>query len=127
FGGTVAQVATVRHPELVASLTLLSVPATVGHVFRRASGYRGLLSLASFVVSPGGAARILAWGIRTNKNHVDEQRHSFVMGRLEITRWASVVDIFRQMARTPDMRDQIAALGIPKLVAFGSHDLWSSR
>ncbi len=127
FAGTVAQLAAVRHPELVASLTLLTVPPVSGHVFRKASGYYGLLSVVSMTVGPRGGAGILAWGIRTNKNHVDAQRHGFVMRRLEVTRWSSVVDIFRLMARTPDLADEVRALRIPKLVAFGSHDLWSSR
>jgi pimeloyl-ACP methyl ester carboxylesterase len=127
FAGTVVQVAAVRFPALVASLTLLTVPPVSGHVFRKASGYSGLLSLASFLVGPRGAAGILAWGIRTNRNHVDSERHGFVMRRLAVTRWASVVDIFRLMAHTPELAEEVRALPIPKLVAFGTHDLWSSR
>lgn len=127
FAGTVVQLAAIRRPELVASLTLLTVPPVSGHVFRKASGYSGMLSFASLIVGAKGSAGILAWGIRTNKNHVDEERHGFVMRRLESTRWASVVDIFRLMSRTPDTSAEVRALPIPKLVAFGSHDLWSSR
>lgn len=125
FAGTVAQIAAVRHPELVASLTLLSVPPVSGHAFRKATGYYGLLSVASFVVGPRGSAGILAWGIRTNKNGVDEQRYRFVMDRLQVTRYSSVVDIFRLIRRTPELSDEVRALRIPKLVAFGTHDLWS--
>lgn len=127
FAGVVVQVVADRAPELVASLTLLTVPPVSGHVFRKATGYRGGLMLASFVVGPRGSAGILAWGIRTNKNRVDEERYRFVMERLQVTRYASVVDIFRLMRRVPDLADRIRALPIPKLVAFGAHDLWSSR
>jgi len=127
FAGIVAQVVAVRAPELVASLTLLTVPPVSGHVFRKATGYRGGLMVASFVVGARGAAGILAWGIRTNKNRVDEQRYGFVMERLEVTRYSSVIDMFRLMSRAPDLADRVRALPIPKLVAFGAHDLWSSR
>lgn len=127
FAGIVAQEAALREPDLVASLTLLTVPPVSGHVFRKATGYRGGLMLASFIVGARGAAGILAWGIRTNKNHVDALRHGFVMRRLGVTRWASVVDIFRLMQRAPALADRVRALAVPKLVAFGAHDLWSSR
>lgn len=127
FAGIVAQVVAVRAPELVASLTLLTVPPVSGHVFRKATGYKGGLMIASFLVGAKGSAGILAWGIRTNKNHVDAQRHRFVMDRLQVTRYSSVVDMFRVMSRAPRLADLVRALPIPKLVAFGAHDLWSSR
>lgn len=126
FAGIVAQVVAVREPQLLASLTLLTVPPVSGHVFRKATGYRGGLMLASFVVGARGSAGILTWGIRTNKNRVDAHRHSFVMERLTITRSTSVVDIFRVMRRAPKLADRVRAVPVPKLVAFGAHDLWSS-
>jgi len=127
FAGIVAQVVAVRAPELVASLTLLTVPPVSGHVFRKATGYYGGLMVASLLVGARGGAGILVWGIRTNKNHVDDQRYRFVMDRLEVTRYSSVIDMFRLMSRAPDLVDAVRALPIPKLVAFGAHDLWSSR
>jgi len=127
FAGIVAQVVAIREPDLVASLTLLTVPPVSGHVFRKATGYHGGLMLASFIVGPRGAAGILTWGIRTNKNHVDDERYRFVMDRLGVTRYSSVIDMFRLMSRAPELADRVRALPIPKLVAFGAHDLWSSR
>lgn len=127
FAGIVAQTVAAREPELVASLTLLTVPPVSGHVFRKATGYRGGLMLASFVVGARGSAGILSWGIRTNKNGVDDYRYRFVMDRLQVTRYDSVVDIFRLMSRAPDHTEAIRRLEIPKLVAYGAHDLWSSR
>jgi pimeloyl-ACP methyl ester carboxylesterase len=36
-------------------------------------------------------------------------------------------DIIRLMKRAPDVRDQVAASPVPKLVAVGSHDLWPTQ
>jgi len=127
FAGTVAQLAAVAHPELIASLTLLSVPPVSGQAFRKTSMFVGLPALLSHVVGARGTAGIMTWGLRKNLNHVAQHRYDFVMERLEHTRPSSVVDMARLMRRTPDVADAVRALDIPKLVAYGAHDLWSSR
>ncbi|MBO9577547.1 MAG: alpha/beta fold hydrolase [Microbacteriaceae bacterium] len=127
FAGTLAQLVTTMHPELIASLTLLSTPPVSGQVFRRMRGYGGLAALLSRFTGARVAGGLMLWGIRTNKNHVGERRYRFVMDRLIRTRRSSVDDISRLMRRTPDVAEELRAVPIPKLVAFGSHDLWAPR
>lgn len=123
FAGIVAQLVLAERPELLRSLTLLTTPPLTGNVFRRMKivGF-----LARFFSARVGAA-LLVWGIRTNKNGVDEQRLEFVRRRLGVTRRASVDDMVGLMMATPDVTARVASAGIPILVATGKHDLWSVR
>ena len=124
FAGTVAQLAAVRAPQLFASLTLLSTPPRVGQTF---AGTKSILGpLSRFTTGKQGGA-LMIWGLRRNLNKVPEHRYRFVMSRLPSTRRDSVSDIVGLMRRTPDVRAEIAALPIPKLVVFGLHDLWPSK
>jgi pimeloyl-ACP methyl ester carboxylesterase len=120
FAGTVAQLVLVRRPDLVRSLTLLATPPEPGN------GFRGVRGLGPFTFLAGGrvGAALMTWGIRTNKNHVPPLRLAFVTMRFEHTSRRSMEDIIRLMKRAPDLRDEVAASPIPKLVAVGSHDLW---
>ena len=123
FAGTVAMLALVDRPDLVRSLTLLASPPIPGDVFR---GVRGLGPLAPF--APARLiARLMIWGIRTNKNRVPPKRLEFVRHRFEFTSRRSVADVIRLMQRTPDLAPEVNAIAVPKLVAVGSHDLWPLR
>jgi pimeloyl-ACP methyl ester carboxylesterase len=123
FAGTVAQLVLVRRPELFASLTLLSCPPQPGQGFRGVSRIGWFSGLATGRI---GAA-LMIWGLHRNFTRVPPGRLAFVDHRLEITRVAAVEDIIRLMKRAPDCRPQLAASGIPKLVAVGEHDLWPLR
>lgn len=124
FAGTVAQLAAVQRPELFASLTLLSSPPAVGQAFAKT---KSVLGPVSRVTDARAGAGLMTWGLRRNLNRVPEHRYEFVMDRLPHTRRQAIVDIVRLMRRTPDVRAAVAALDIPKLVAFGAHDLWPSK
>lgn len=121
FGGSVVQLFAARHPELVSSITLLSAPPTPGQAFRTTKSFMGPLSR---VTNRRVGAGLMMWGLKYNFTHVPESRHRYVMERLPVTRRKAVTDIIGLMRRTPDLRATIAALDIPKLVAYGAHDLW---
>ena len=123
FAGTIAQLVLVRRPDLVRSLTLLATPPEPGN------GFRGVRGLGPFTFLAGGrvGAALMTWGIRTNKNHVPPLRLEFVRMRFEHTSRRSMEDIIRLMKRAPDLRDDVAASPVPKLVAVGSHDLWPTE
>lgn len=120
FAGTIASLVLVRRPDLVRSLTLLATPPEPGN------GFRGVRGLGPYTFLAGGrvGAALMIWGIRTNKNHVPPLRLDFVRKRFDLTSRRSMEDIIRLMKRTPDIRDEVAASPVPKLVAVGSHDLW---
>lgn len=120
FAGTVAELAYARHPELFASLTLLSTPPEPGQGFR---GVKRIGAISRFTTGGIGAA-LMIWGVRRNFTKVPPQRLAFVRARFALTRRSSVSDIISLMKRAPDVRPQLAAAGIPKLVAVGEHDLW---
>lgn len=120
FAGTLAQRALVARGELFASLTLLSSPPEPGQAFR---GIKRIGALAGFTNAHQGAALML-WGIRNNLNRVPPGRLAFVRERFRLTRRDSVDDIIGEMMRTPDLRREVAAAAVPKLVAVGAHDLW---
>jgi pimeloyl-ACP methyl ester carboxylesterase len=121
FAGTVAASVTVEHPELVASLTLLSAPPVPGRAF---SGLK-LVGWLAGRASPRVAAAVMLWGIRWNVTRVVPARQAFVRARLPVTRRSSVVDIMAAMSRTPDLRAALREVPAPKLVATGTGDLWS--
>lgn len=123
FAGIVAQLATVRRPDLISSLTLLTTPPVPGHSLARVRFVGWLSRLSSARV----AASLMIWGIVTNKNRVDELRLSFVRDRLDITRRSSVDEMVGLMREVPDLRAGLRELGIPALVAVGIHDLWPLR
>jgi pimeloyl-ACP methyl ester carboxylesterase len=123
FAGTVAQLVAVERPDLVRSLTLLAAPPQPGNGFR---GVRGLGPFTWMATGRVGAA-LMTWGIVTNKNHVPPMRLEFVRKRFEHTSRRSMEHIIVLMKRAPDLRDRLAELPIPKLVAVGSHDLWPTH
>lgn len=123
FAASVAQLAYAERPELFASLTFLSAPPQPGQAFRGVSRIGRLSWLASGRV---GAA-LMIWGIKCNFVKVSPGRLRFVNIRFASTRFESVRDIIALMKRTPDLRGELAASAIPKLVAVGEHDLWPLR
>lgn len=123
FAGTVAQRALAERPDRFASLALLSTPPLSGQVFR---GMKRIGPITG-VASPGQGAALMLWGIRNNLNRVPPRRLAFVRSRFAATRRESVVDIIGLMMRAPDLRRELAASPIPKLVAVGEHDIWPRR
>ena len=121
FAGTVAAVVAAGHPQLVASLTLLSTPPLSGQAFR---GVKVLGPISGVAPGQVGAA-LMIWGVRNNLNRAPRHRVEFVRRRFAHTRRRSVADIIDLMKRTPDLDAELAALRIPKLVVAGEHDLWS--
>lgn len=120
FAGTVAQLAFVTRPELFRSLTLLSCPPEPGQGFR---GVKRLGPITGITTGRIGAA-LMIWGVKQNYTHVPPGRLAFVRERFELTRRDAVADIIALMKRAPDLRDELAASPMPKLVAVGEHDLW---
>lgn len=120
FAGTVAVAAAVRRPDLVSSLTLLSMPPMPGRAFR---GIKQVGWLAG-VAGPRTSAAVMLQGIRWNATRVGPARQSFVRARLRRTRRGSVRDIMQLMSDTPDLRERLRAARVPTLVAVGTGDLW---
>ncbi len=120
FAGTVAQLAYMRRPEAFASLTLLSCPPEPGQGFR---GVKRIGPISRFTSGTTGAA-LMIWGVKRNFTHVPPGRLRFVRERFAHTRRSSVADIIAMMKQSPDLRRELAAAEIPKLVAVGEHDLW---
>ena len=120
FAATVAQLVAVERPDLVRSLTLLAPPPEPGNGFR---GVRGLGPF-TWMATGGVGAALMIWGIKNNRNHVPPKRLEFVRSRFELTRRDSVADIIGLMKHAPDLRPRVRELGIPKLIAVGSNDLW---
>jgi len=120
FAGTLAGLALLERPDRFASLTLLSSPPEPGQAFR---GVKRIGALSGFTTPRQGAALML-WGIRNNLNKVPPGRLAFVRERFALTRRDSVDDIIALMMATPDVRAELAASPVPKLVAVGEHDLW---
>ena len=120
FAGTIAELVVVERPELVLSLTLLATPPEPGN------GFRGVKILGPFTGLASGriGAALMTWGIVTNKNKVPPSRLDFVRMRFEHTTRRSMEDVITLMKRAPELRPQLRASGIPKLVVVGAHDLW---
>jgi pimeloyl-ACP methyl ester carboxylesterase len=125
FAGIVAQLVTVRRPELVRSLTLLATPPLTGQVFTgvRRGGWLARLPFFTKHVLGG----LMIWNVRTNFSKVTPERLRFANARLELTRRESVDGIVGLMMKTPDVRAQLRAARAPKLVVAGERDLWSAQ
>lgn len=120
FAGTVAALVATRRPDLVLTLALLSAPPLPGHAFR---GVKRIGVIAPLVPPRAIAALVIA-GIRRNVIPVVPGRLRFVRDRFALTRRSSVDDIIGLMTRTPDVRAQLRATGIPTLIAVGERDVW---
>lgn len=120
FAGTVAQLATVQRPDLVASLTMLSCPPRPGQGFRGIKRIGWISGIASGRIGAG----LMIWGLKRNVTKVPPGRFAFVRQRFSLTRRAAVDDVVGLMKHAPDLRRQLERAEIPKLVAVGQHDLW---
>lgn len=120
FAGILVQMALVRRPDLFESVSLLSTPPQPGQAFR---SVKRIGKLSSMTDGRVGAA-LMIWGIRRNFVPVSRGRLMFVEHRLAYTRRSSVRDVITLMKKTPDLRNELAASTIPKLIAVGVHDLW---
>jgi pimeloyl-ACP methyl ester carboxylesterase len=120
FAATVAQLAVARRPELFASLALLSAPPQPGQ------GLRGIKRIGRFSSLASGrvGAALMIWGVSNNLNRAPASRKALVRERFRFTRRQSVVDVIGLMMSAPDVRDDLARLALPTLVAVGEHDLW---
>jgi pimeloyl-ACP methyl ester carboxylesterase len=120
FAATLAELALLARPDRFASLTLLSAPPEPGQAFR---GVKRIGPISG-LTSPRQGAALMLWGIRNNLNKVPPRRLAFVRERFALTRRESVDDIIALMMQTPDVRTELLASPVPKLVAVGEHDLW---
>lgn len=120
FAGTVAGAAAVRHPELFASLTLLSAPPLPGQALR---GFK-YLGRVSHAVPGRTLGPLFISALRYNVHRAPRDRAQFVTARFAHTRSSSVGDIMALMKRTPDLAPGLRATGIPILVATGTGDVW---
>jgi pimeloyl-ACP methyl ester carboxylesterase len=120
FAATLAELALLARPDRFASLTLLSAPPEPGQAFRSVKR----IGPISGLTSPRQGAALMLWGIRNNLNRVPPRRLAFVRERFALTRRESVDDIIGLMMQTPDVRTELVASPVPKLVAVGQHDLW---
>lgn len=119
FAGLVTELALVARPDLFRSLTLMSAPPATGQVFR---GVKHIGPISD--MSPHRAAGLILWGIRYNLNRTPPRRIAFVRERLGVTGRDCIDDVVGLMMTMPDIADEVAATGIPKLIAVGEQDLW---
>jgi pimeloyl-ACP methyl ester carboxylesterase len=120
FAGTVGAQAAIIHPELFASLTLLSAPPLHGQALR---GFK-VLGPISPVVPGRAVGRPFIAALRHNVHHAPEDRARFVTARFDLTRADSIGDMLALMKRTPDLDAQLRATGIPLLIVAGTDDVW---
>ena len=123
FAGVVAELALLRRPELFRTLTLMSAPPEPGLAFRSVS----ILGPFSPLVSGPVSADLIVWGVKRNFARVPPSRMDFVRRRFRYTRRQSIRDIITLMRHVPDVRSELAAQPLPKLVAVGEHDVWPNR
>ncbi|MER2133112.1 MAG: alpha/beta hydrolase [Arthrobacter sp.] len=123
FAGVVAELALLRRPERFSTLTLMSAPPEPGLAFRSVS----ILGPFSPLVSGPVSADLIVWGVKRNFARVPPARMDFVRRRFRYTRRQSIRDIITLMRSVPDVRSQLAAQSLPKLVAVGEHDVWPNR
>jgi len=123
FAGVIAELALLRRPDRFRTLTLMSAPPEPGLAFRSVS----ILGPLSPLVSGPVSADLIVWGVKRNFVRVPPSRMDFVRTRFKYTRRQSIRDIITLMRHVPDVRPQLAAQPLPKLVAVGEHDVWPNR
>ncbi|WP_127472627.1 alpha/beta fold hydrolase [Microbacterium sulfonylureivorans] len=122
FAGLLAELALVERPDLFASITLMAAPPATGQVFR---GVKHIGPISD--MPPHRAAGLILWGIRYNLNRTPPLRIAFVRERMAVTQRPVIDDVVGLMMATPDFADEVAATGIPKLIAVGESDLWPTE
>ena len=122
FAGLLAELALAERPELFASLTLMAAPPATGQVFR---GVKHIGPISD--MPPHRAAGLIMWGIRYNLNRTPPLRIQFVRERMTVTGRPVIDDVVALMMTMPDIADDVAGAGIPKLIAVGEQDLWPTE
>ncbi|MFB8147608.1 alpha/beta fold hydrolase [Microbacterium sp. NPDC056003] len=122
FAGLLAELALTERPELFASLTLMAAPPATGQVFR---GVKHIGPISD--MPPHRAAGLILWGIRYNLNRTPPLRIQFVRERMTVTGRPVIDDVVALMMTMPDIADDVAGVGIPKLIAVGEQDLWPTE
>lgn len=122
FAGLVAAGAAVERPDLVRTLTFMSVPPLPGD----ALGAVKVVGPLARVAGPRVAAALMTWGVSWNLNRAPATRRVFVRDRLRWTRHESVIDAMDAMQHVPDVAARLRATGAPLLVVAGQGDLWST-
>ena len=122
FAGLLAELALAERPELFASLTLMAAPPATGQVFR---GVKHIGPISD--MPPHRAAGLIMWGIRYNLNRTPPLRIQFVRERMTVTGRPVIDDVVALMMTMPDIADDVAGVGIPKLIAVGEQDLWPTE
>jgi pimeloyl-ACP methyl ester carboxylesterase len=122
FAGLLAELALVERPDLFASLTLMAAPPAIGQVFR---GVKHIGPISD--MPPRRAAGLILWGIRYNLNRTPPLRIAFMRERMAVTRRSAIDDVVGLMMTMPDIADEVAGIGIPKLIAVGEQDLWPTE
>ena len=122
FAGLLAELALAERPELFASLTLMAAPPATGQVFR---GVKHIGPISD--MPPHRAAGLILWGIRYNLNRTPPLRIQFVRERMTVTGRPVIDDVVALMMTMPDIADDVARVGIPKLIAVGEQDLWPTE
>ncbi|MCW3494002.1 alpha/beta fold hydrolase [Microbacterium sp. SSM24] len=122
FAGLLAELALVERPDLFASITLMAAPPATGQVFR---GVKHIGPISD--MPPHRAAGLILWGIRYNLNRTPPLRIAFVRERMAVTQRPVIDDVVGLMMATPDFADDVAGIGIPKLIAVGESDLWPTE
>ncbi|KRB36042.1 alpha/beta fold hydrolase [Microbacterium sp. Root180] len=122
FAGLLAELALVERPDLFASITLMAAPPATGQVFR---GVKHIGPISD--MPPHRAAGLILWGIRYNLNRTPPLRIAFVRERMAVTQRPVIDDVVGLMMTTPDFADDVARIGIPKLIAVGESDLWPTE
>lgn len=119
FSGLLVTEALAARPDLFLSITLMSSPPATGQVFR---GVKHIGPISD--MTPHRAAGLILWGIRYNLNRTPPNRIAFVRERMAVTPRSVIDDVVAMMMAAPDHLDEVAAAGIPKLIAVGESDLW---
>lgn len=120
FGGQVAALSAIGRPQDVLSLTLLSSPPTHGNVFAKVKYTAGIGKF----FHPRFLGYIFPPALWFNFNRADKGRADFVRHRLNFHNRKSVRDVFELMMDSPEIASDLAASGVPTMIATGTNDLW---
>lgn len=123
FAGVVVQLALLQRPDLFRSVCLLGCPPRGGQSFRGVSRIGWLAPLVSGRLS----ADLIVWGVQRNFIGASPGRMRFVSHRFTLTRKEAIRDTVGLLRHAPDLRARLGAVGIPKFVAVGEHDVWPVR
>lgn len=122
FGGLVARAAVLGSPDAFASLTLLSS----GPGAFVAEEQTTMLRLMAEAIPTMGLAKVYDAKRELERNRglaePEPEIEAFLRRRFVSNAPASLAAITRHLVDAPDLVDELAAIGIPKLVVFGEND-----